>query len=385
MDIDASVLKRSDASGRLSSGVERALHVELVWKSPFWQSVAISGLGGMGLALLTIACFRLGFSLAIAGFAFLILITLASLLGNFAASIVLSILAFCCLSYFFAPPVFSFQVSNPSDILALVAFVTTSLVVTGLSARVRLLAEHKLEQSRADLARFARVASLGELTTSIAHEINQPLAGVVSSGNACQRWLASDPPNIERAVQSLERIIRDANRASEVIERVRGLAKNTPPEKISVNLNETVLEIVGLARNEIEQNRILLKTELSEDLPPVWADRIQLQQVILNLIINAIEALGETDDPRSLIIRTAREGARGALLTVRDSGRGLDQQAALRVFDAFYTTKREGMGMGLAISRGIIEAHGGRLWASPNEPRGAVFQFTLPVDSEQAL
>lgn len=260
-------------------------------KSQFWRSAAVCVGGGIGLVSLSAVCFRLQTTLATAGFALLIMITLISLLGNFVVSAILCFVAVLCLNFFFAAPIFSVRVAKPVDVIAVLSFLTTSLVVTGLSAKVRDLAEKKLEQTRTDLARFARVASLGELTASIAHEVNQPLAGVVSSGNACQRWLASEPPNLERAIQSVDRIIRDANRASEVVERIRNLAKNRPPEKVAVNINDAVLEIIALARGEIDESGISLKTQFADGTPLVLADRIQLQQVILNLIINAIEAI----------------------------------------------------------------------------------------------
>lgn len=354
--------------------------MQRLWKSQIWRSTAVCLGGGMGLMLVSAACFQLQTTFATAAFALLIMITLISLLGNFAVSIILAIGAVLCLNFFFAEPIFSVRVAKLADVIAVLSFLTTSLVITGLSARVRDLADRKLEQTRADLARFARVASLGELTASIAHEVNQPLAGVVSSANACQRWLVSDPPNGARALQSIDRIIRDANRASQVVERIRNLVKNAPPRKVAVNINEAALEIVALLRAQIEDNGISLKTQLSDGVSLVWADRIQLQQVILNLIINAIEAMGElTEGPRNLFISTESDESNDILLTVRDSGTGLDSARAQHVFDAFYTTKREGMGMGLAVSRGIIEAHGGRLWATPNEPVGAVFQFKLPM------
>ena len=246
-------------------------------------------------------------------------------------------------------------------------------------------AERELHEAQTELAHATRVTTLGELTASIAHEVNQPLAGVVSSGNACLRWLANQPPNIENAKQSAERIIRDANRASEVIQRVRSLAKKEPLQKVWLDINETVLETLVLTRMEVAQHRASLSTQLSDDAPLVWTDRIQLQQVILNLVMNAIEAVSAVGDgPRDLLVSTAKHEADGVLLTVRDSGTGLDPEKLDHIFDAFYTTKREGMGMGLAVSRSIIEAHGGRLWASPNEPRGAVFQFTLPSNGEEA-
>jgi PAS domain S-box-containing protein len=261
-----------------------------------------------------------------------------------------------------------------------IEFVGTVMDVTAAKR-----AERKLHEAQTELAHATRVTTLGELTASIAHEVNQPLAGVVSSGNACLRWLASQPPNIENAKQSAERIIRDANRASEVIQRVRSLAKKEPLQKVWLNINETVLETLVLTRMEVAQHRASLSMQLSDDAPLVWTDRIQLQQVILNLIMNAIEAVSAVGDgPRDLLVSTAKHEADGVLLTVRDSGTGLDPEKLDHIFDAFYTTKREGMGMGLAVSRSIIEAHGGRLWASPNKPRGAVFQFTLPSNGEEA-
>ena len=243
--------------------------------------------------------------------------------------------------------------------------------------------EEALRQAQVDLAHASRVSTLGELTASIAHEVNQPLAGVVSSGNACLRWLGSQPPNIENARQSVDRIIRDANRASDVVARIRGLAKKASPEKAWLNINDMVVETLGLTRGEAVQNSASLKTQLSNAVPLVWADRVQVQQVILNLIINGIEAVGAVGDgKRDLFVSTAKQESDGVLVTVRDTGIGFDSAKVERIFDAFYTTKREGMGMGLAVSRSIVEAHGGRLWAAPNEPRGAVFQFTLPTGEE---
>jgi C4-dicarboxylate-specific signal transduction histidine kinase len=248
-----------------------------------------------------------------------------------------------------------------------------------------MLASEALRKTQSELAHATRVTTLGELTVSIAHEVNQPLAGVVSSGNACMRWLASEPPNLEKARQSVDRVIRDANRASEVVRRVRSLAKKAPLQKGWLNLNDVVLETTALTGMEVAQNRASLSTQLSDDSPPVWADRIQLQQVILNLIMNAVEAVSTVDGPRDLFVSTAKHESDGVMFTVRDSGTGLNPEKLEHIFDAFYTTKPEGMGMGLAVSRSIIEAHGGRLWASPNEPRGAVFQFTLLTGHDEAL
>jgi C4-dicarboxylate-specific signal transduction histidine kinase len=341
--------------------------------------------GAIGVVVLSVVLFILGFDLATAGFSLLTLIALLSLFARFYDSIFLSIVAVGCLTFLFAPPVFDFKIDDPDDVAAVVAFLTTTVIITGLAAKVRKTAEEELRQTRSDLARFARVATLGELTASIAHEVNQPLAGVVSSGDACLRWLAGASPNIEKARQSVSRIIRDANRASEVIQRVRGLVKNTPPQKIWMNINEAILEVTLLSRGGIEQNRISLSTHLANDVPMVWADRIQLQQVFLNLIVNAIEALRVVGaGPRELSVGTEKDESNGVLATVRDSGVGLDSGKLHEMFDAFYTTKDDGMGMGLAICRSIIEAHGGRLWATPNEPRGAIFRLTLPIGREGA-
>jgi C4-dicarboxylate-specific signal transduction histidine kinase len=265
------------------------------------------------------------------------------------------------------------------------AFGNLEMVGSVIDVTAAWRAEEELHQAQAQLMHVARVTTLGELTASIAHEVNQPLAGVVSSGNACVNWLASQPPNIEKATQSVDRIIRDAKRASEVVGRVRDLAKKAPLQKVRLNINQTIQDTIVLARREIEQNRVSLRTHLSSDLPLVLADRIQLQQVILNLIINAIEAMNAlSDGPRDLHVSTKRDDSNGVALTVRDSGAGLDPRELENIFEAFYTTKRDGLGMGLAVSRSIIEGHGGRLWATPNEPRGAVFHLMLPIGRQEA-
>ena len=245
--------------------------------------------------------------------------------------------------------------------------------------------EAELQQVRTELARVARVTTLGELTAAIAHEVNQPLTGLVSSGNASLRWLAADPPNLDAARRAIERMVGDGTRASEVIGRIRNMVRKTPSQKDSVNINETINEVFALVRNEIHRNSILSRTELSDDLPQIWGDRVQLQQVILNLFINAIEAMSGLDHaPRNLAVSSSKDDPNGVLVTVEDSGTGLDQATLGRVFEAFYTTKDQGMGIGLAVSRTIIQAHGGRLWATPNQPQGAIFQFTLPAGTEQA-
>jgi signal transduction histidine kinase len=246
-------------------------------------------------------------------------------------------------------------------------------------------AEEALREAQAELAHVTRVTTLGELTSSIAHEVNQPLAAVVNNASACLRWLAGQAPNLEEARQSAALIIADGHRAGEIISRIRALAKKAPPQKDCVNINETILEVIALARSEVHRNRVSTQTQLSSDVPLILGDRIQLQQVILNLIINAIEAMSEiSEGPRELQVVTGKDESQGVLVTVRDSGPGLDPDSLGHLFTAFYTTKPQGMGMGLAISRSIIEAHGGRLWAVPNDGPGATFQFTLPKYQEEA-
>ena len=244
-------------------------------------------------------------------------------------------------------------------------------------------AEEALHKAETELAHVSRVTTLGEMTASIAHEINQPLAAVANNAGACLRWLSGTVPNLTEARQSAEVIIGDAHRAGEIIGRIRALAKKSPPRRDRLNINETILEVITLARSEILRNGILLQTQLTKNLPAVLGDRIQLQQVILNLIINAVEAMTGVDDrPRELQVVSAKNDSDGVLVSVRDSGPGLDSESLKHLFSAFYTTKSEGMGMGLAISRSIVEAHGGRLSAANQEGGGAIFQFTLPAPGE---
>jgi PAS domain S-box-containing protein len=260
----------------------------------------------------------------------------------------------------------------------LVEFVGTVIDVTE-----RKRAENALNKAQADLAHISRITTMGELTASIAHEVNQPLAAVVTNGNACLRWLAADPPNFDEARVAIHRIVRDGNRASEVIARIRTLVKKGESVAHRLDVNDTIREMVALTRSEVDRRGASLQTNLAANLPSVMGDRVQLQQVLLNLIINALDAMSAlTDRPRVIRIRTNAAELKSILVAVEDSGVGLDPQQAARLFDAFYTTKTEGLGMGLSISRSIVEAHGGRLWAAPNEGPGATFQFTLPVEEE---
>jgi PAS domain S-box-containing protein len=246
--------------------------------------------------------------------------------------------------------------------------------------------EEQMHQARTELAHVARVTTLGELTAAIAHEVNQPLGALVTSGYACLRWLAGEPPNVEEARSLIKLMIDNGGRAAEVISRLRAMVKKSPPRKDLLNINDAIMEVIALVGAEAQRNRVSLRTELSNGLPLVLGDRIQLQQVILNLITNAIQATGGTDPAhQQVLVASKNDGSKGALVEVRDAGVGLEGIALDRLFDAFYTTKPDGMGIGLAVSRTIIESHGGQLWASPNVPKGAVFQFRLPSNDEGRL
>jgi PAS domain S-box-containing protein len=241
-------------------------------------------------------------------------------------------------------------------------------------------AEEALREAQAELAHVTRVATLGELATSIAHEINQPLAGVVTNGQACLRWLGREVPDLAEARAAVERIIRDGNRAGEVIARIRALVRKAAPQKTRLAINDVIAEVIALADSELRRHGVALHTDLAADLPLVLGDRIQLQQVLLNLLLNGMEALrGVTNRPRTLLVRSQPEEAAAIRVAVQDVGTGIAPQDLERIFTAFVTTKPEGLGMGLAISRSIIEAHGGRLWATSNAGPGVTVQFTLPI------
>jgi C4-dicarboxylate-specific signal transduction histidine kinase len=232
-----------------------------------------------------------------------------------------------------------------------------------------------------EMAHANRVATMGQLSASIAHEINQPIAGVITNANAGLRWLGARRPNLEEVRQSFSRIVRDGNRAGEVIDRIRALVRRAPPRRAPLDINEAVREVIALAQAEMRRNRIQLQTRLGDRLPHIAGDRVQLQQVTTNLIVNAIEAMSDVSEgPRALTIVSGTGSSTDVFVEVQDTGPGLDPANLDRLFQSFYTTKPDGMGMGLAISRSIVEAHGGRLSAAPNQPHGAVFRLTLPVE-----
>ncbi len=262
--------------------------------------------------------------------------------------------------------------------IAIAAIVlTTCLVLKMEAARAAAL------DAQAQLMRITRVKSLEGLTTSIAHEVNQPLAAIVTSGHACQRWLAQDPPNIDKARQALERILGDAGRASNIIVRVRSLTRGEPPRKEAFDVNQAVLEIIAQSQAEIEQHGILLETNLDAGLPAALADRVQIQQVLGNLVLNAIEAMAAVPQAaRSLRISSQYQGSE-IVLAVSDTGAGLPAAVHQHLFEAFWTTKPEGIGIGLSISRAMVEANGGQIWADPLASGGASFRFSIPTSASE--
>ena len=478
------------------------------WKYHFWRSVAQGFFGGIALALVTLACFSLGLDLATTAFVYLIVIVLLSLMGSFYVSAVLSIIAVAALNYFFAPPIFNFRVDQAQDSLLVIAFLLTSLIVTGLVRKARsqteaaleaetvqreqasllnlthdsifvrdmndvitywnhaaeefygwtaedvvgkrvtthqllktvfpapldkidaellstgrwegelvhtkadgtqvvvtsrwsLLrderqrpltvletnndvtnrkqAEEALRQAQADVAHFSRVTTMGELAASLAHEVNQPIAAVVTQADACLRWLARDTPDLEEARAAAMSIMNDGTRASEIINRIRLFFKKRTPEPEPVDVNGVIREMIVLLRTEMARYSISVRTELAGDVPEVMGDRVQLQQVMMNLIMNSVATMKDVDGKRELAIKAQRAEDEELMVCVRDTGVGLPPQQADKVFDPFFTTKLDGTGMGLSISRSIVEAHGGRLWAADNFPRGASFHFVLPA------
>jgi C4-dicarboxylate-specific signal transduction histidine kinase len=324
--------------------------------------------------------------------------------------------------YYFIPPVRSFAV-KPEDVPFFLTFVGCQLIANWLIAwrrqtedslrqardelEVRVdertaelkdaneallnrMAEQRrtqeaLQVARTELARVVRITTIGELAASIAHEVNQPLAAVVANADACVAWLALENPNLAEARAAAERTTRGATRASEVIGRIRSLINKAVPERAPVQVNEVVKEVVALAERQASSNTVSVQVELASDLPAVLGDRIQLQQVVLNLMMNGIEAMTAVSDrPRQLLIRSEVEGANQIRISIRDSGVGVTEEAMPRLFEPFFTTRSQGIGMGLPISRSIIESHGGRLWAESTVNQGSVFQFTLPSGGDPA-
>jgi NO-binding membrane sensor protein with MHYT domain len=268
--------------------------------------------------------------------------------------------------------------------VAIAGITLADLAALFASAFRRRRNEEALRQTRADLAHIHRVTTMGELAASISHEVMQPLGAGVTNAEAALRWLGAQPPDMDEVRQALGGAVKDGRRAVEIIGRIRTLIKKEPPRKDALEVNEAIVELIALTRGEVMKNNVSVQTKLGEGLPLIQGDRVQLQQVILNLIINAIEAMsGVSEGSRGLLISTGKDASGRVLVAVQDSGPGLKNPESFeRLFDSFYTTKPSGMGMGLSICRSIIEAHGGRIWATPNAGPGITVQFTLPINDQ---
>lgn len=360
---------------------------------------------GIALVLVTISLFAsLGMQHAFAfPYPFLFLffgaVMVSAWFGGTGAGLFAVLLSTVVVDYFFVPPFNSWQISTTAETY-FVAFVLCALVASWVSSAKKRSEEalqeardqleikvsertSALMQTQAELTRLSRALSMGELTASIAHEISQPLTAVVTNGDACLQWLSADPPNLEKARQSTQKIIQDGTRAGAVVSRIRALFKKEQPIKNWVNINEVIDELVGFLRHEAASRQIVIRTELISPAPVLKADRVQLQQVLLNLLMNAMDALADNPtEQREIVIRSRKQDKNEVLVSIEDSGRGLDSQTVERIFEPFFTTKQHGIGMGLSISRSIIEAHEGRLWAAANPRGGAIFQFTLPIARE---
>jgi C4-dicarboxylate-specific signal transduction histidine kinase len=346
---------------------------------------------------------------------FLCAVMVTALFGGAGPGLFATALSSLAFDYCFLPPIYSLA-AKPGEIPRLVIFTASALFVGLLSAAQRIATEslkharddlkgtvqelqrsnaalqaeslerkhteEALREAQADLARVSRVTTMGELTASLAHEVNQPIAAAVTNANTCLRWLTRDHPDLEEAREAASRIVKDSTRAAEIIGRIRLLFKKGTPQRELVDVNEVVREMIVLLRGEATRHNIWVGTELEADLPQIMGDRVQLQQVLMNLMLNGIEAMKDVEGKRELVIKSRRAESDEVLVSVSDTGAGLPVQQADQIFRAFFTTKLEGTGMGLSISRSIVESHGGRLWAVENSPRGANFCFSLPTKAE---
>jgi C4-dicarboxylate-specific signal transduction histidine kinase len=277
---------------------------------------------------------------------------------------------------------------EPAPFFRFVAFLIATLLVTGLmevkrrAEASRSRAEDALRHANLDLARISRATTMGELTASVAHEVNQPITASLTNAKTCLRWLAADTPNLEEAREAARRIVEDQTRAAEIINRIRGFFKKGTQQRELVHMNELIQEMVIMLRGETARYSVSVRTELAPNLPRITGDRVQLQQVLMNLMMNSIDAMRDVNGTRELSIRSRRGENDDIRVSVSDTGVGLPPQRADKIFDAFFTTKAHGTGMGLRISRSIVESHGGRLWGTDNSPRGASFHVNLPIKVE---
>jgi C4-dicarboxylate-specific signal transduction histidine kinase len=339
-------------------------------------------------------------------FLFFAAVTISAWLGGTGPGLFAVLLSTLAVDYFFIPPLGSFAVKAP-DVAYFSAFVLSALAGSWVSSsqrksREELRAAHdqleihvaertaELERANADLRErehqlrmiehLSRVLTVGELTASIAHEVNQPIAAVVTYGHACLEWLTQSPPNLDEARHAAEKIIKDGSRAGAVIGRIRSLYKKEPSSRELLDINEVIQDLLAFLREETARDNVALHTDFESKLPKVEGDRVQLQQVLQNLVANGVDAMrASTGRTRALWITTAKEPSGEVTVKVTDSGVGLSQEVSDRIFQPFFTTKPQGIGLGLSISRSIIESHGGHLSASQNPDGGAIFQFTLPI------
>ena len=372
----------------------------------------------ISVGIAVVITLKLGSALKHTATLFFCSVMLSSWYGGLWPGVFAALLSVVALDYYFIPPLYALGISL-EETPDMIVFVATALFIGWLSgeqkrakeslrqardeldAKVqertaelksvnqqlqseiaeRETAEEGLIRAQAEIARIARITTMGELAASIAHELNQPLGSIVVSGDACLRWLAAKTPNLEEVRQAVEAIIRDGTRASSVLVRIRGLLRRGKRLRERLDINDVIREVIALLDGELRRNGASPRTDMPGNLPPVVVDRVLLQQVILNLIMNAIEAMRAVSDRAQVLrIRTEEQPSGSIVVLVQDSGVGIDPKHSSRMFEPFYTTKVEGIGMGLAISRSIIEAHGGRLWAVANDGPGSSFCFTLPID-----
>jgi C4-dicarboxylate-specific signal transduction histidine kinase len=346
---------------------------------------------------------------------FLCAVILSAWFGGVGPGLLATALSALAFYYYFLPPIHSWD-AKPGEIPRLVIFIVSALFVGSLSVAQRSAteslrrarddlrgtvqelqrsnealqteslerkhAEESLRESQAELARVSRVTTMGELTAALAHEVNQPIAAAVTNANTCLRWLTRDRPDVEEARAAAIRIVKDGTRAAEIVKRIRLLFKKSTPQRELVDVNEAIREMIVLLRSEATRYNITVRAELAAELPRIMGDRVQLQQVLMNLIVNSIDAMKEVDGARELSVKSQRTEKEEVLVSVSDTGVGLPPQQADQIFNAFFTTKPHGTGMGLRISRSIVESHGGLLWVADNSPRGASFHFALPTRIE---